>query len=87
MEFSINNYSVDAKDKGWGNGWPTSRNDDMRKVIAETSDIKFYVHRRVARLVDIMLAETERRGYVLHPDQCGRLPNRPIRKSTPKGAE
>ena len=46
MQFSINNYSVNAKDKGWGDGWPTSRNDDMRKVVAEKSGVKFNVHRQ-----------------------------------------
>jgi LysM repeat protein len=42
------------------------------------------VHRKIARLVDILLEETERRGYTIHKEQTGGYNNRAIRKSNPK---
>jgi hypothetical protein len=30
MRYSINDYSISAKEKGWGNGWPHDRSADMR---------------------------------------------------------
>jgi len=84
MHYSINDYSVSAKGKGWGNGWPTDRSGDMRKVVAEKSRAAANVHRRIARLVDILLAETERRGYVIHREQTSGYADRAIRKSNPK---
>jgi hypothetical protein len=84
MRFKINDYSVTAKQKGWGNGWDTDRSGDMRKVVADKSGAHPHVHRRIARLVDILLDETERRGYTIHKDQTSGYANRAIRKSDPQ---
>ena len=84
MRYSINDYSISAKEKGWGNGWPHDRSADMRKVVAEKSNARVNVHRKIARLVDILLEETERRGYTIHKEQTGGYSNRAIRKANPK---
>lgn len=83
MQYSINDYSITPKQKGWGSGWPAERSADMRKVVAEKSRARVNVHYRIARLVDLLLEETERRGYVIHKEQVGGYANRPIRKSDP----
>ncbi|WP_433291107.1 M15 family metallopeptidase [Actinoplanes sp. CA-030573] len=81
MRFSIRDYSVSAKGKGWGDGWPANRSKDMARVKADRSGTRVNVHRRVAPLVDILLDETERRGYRLDPHTCGGYANRATRKS------
>jgi LysM repeat protein len=79
MRFSIRNYSISAKGKGWGEGWPTDRSRDMSRVTADRSGTRLNVHKRVAPLVDILLDETERRGYKLDPHKCGGYVNRSIK--------
>ena len=39
-------------------------------VVAPRSRVGVSVHRRIARLVGLLFAETERRGYLLRPGQC-----------------
>ena len=39
-------------------------------VAAPRSQVGVSVHRRIARLVGLLFAETERRGYLLRPGQC-----------------
>jgi nucleoid-associated protein YgaU len=79
MRFSINDYSVSPKAKGWGNGWPDDRSRDMMRVKADVTGTRVNVHKRIAALVDILLDETEKRGYRLNPKTCGGYVNRPIR--------
>src|SRR3954451_2672272 len=81
MRFSVNDYSISAKAKGWGSGWPVDRSQDMARVTADTSRAGVNVHRRIARLVDVLLDETERRGYLLDQAQTGGYNNRPIRNT------
>jgi hypothetical protein len=79
MQFSINDYSIRASDKGWGPGWPVDRSSDMAKVTADRSSVKVNVHKKIARLVDLLMDETERRGYLLKEGQTGGFCSRPIK--------
>jgi hypothetical protein len=79
MRFSINDYSISPKAKGWGSGWPQDRSHDMARVRADRSGTAVNVNKRIARLVDLLLDETERRGYRLAQAQTGGYNNRPIR--------
>jgi len=79
MRFSVNDYSISAKAKGWGSGWPQNRSHDMARVKADRSGTALNVNKRIARLVDLLIDETERRGYRLVQAQCGGYNNRPIR--------
>jgi D-alanyl-D-alanine carboxypeptidase len=82
MRFSINDYSIRASDKGWGRGWPADRSSDMARVTTERSNVAVNVHKRIARLVDLLLDETERRGYLAKAGQTWGYCNRPIRGTT-----
>jgi len=79
MRFSISDYSISPKAKGWNDGWPASRAKDQAQVKADRSGTRINVHRRIAPLVDLLLDETERRGYRLDPKTCGGFVNRPIK--------
>jgi hypothetical protein len=79
MRFSINDYSISPKAKGWGSGWPQNRSHDMARVTADRSGTAVNVNKRIARLVDLLLDETERRGYRLDRKQTGGYNNRPIK--------
>ena len=79
MRYSINDYSISPKAKGWGGGYPQDRSHDMAKVRADRSGTAVNVHKRIAQLVDLLLDETERRGYRLVQAQCGGYNNRPIK--------
>ncbi|MEU4238207.1 M15 family metallopeptidase [Actinoplanes sp. NPDC026619] len=81
MRFSISDYSISAKAKGWGNGWPEDRSRDMVRIKADTTGTKVNVHKRIAALADILLDETEKRGYRLNPKTCGGYVNRPIKNT------
>ena len=81
MRFSISDYSVSPKVKGWDDGWPESRARDQARVTADRSGTRLNVHRRIAPLVDMLLDETERRGYRLDPRRCGGFVNRPIKNT------
>jgi D-alanyl-D-alanine carboxypeptidase-like protein/LysM domain-containing protein len=78
MRFSINDYSISPKAKGWGSGWPQDRSHDMARVRADRSGTAVNVNKRIARLVDCLCDETERRGYLLVQAQTGGYNNRPI---------
>src|SRR3954451_23770644 len=79
MRFSVSDYSISAKAKGWGSGWPVDRSHDMAKVRADRTGTAVNVHKHVARVVDMLLDETERRGYRLDHTQTGGYNNRPIK--------
>ena len=69
----LNDYSKTAAQHGWGAGWPScdgARVGGLAVVAAPRSGVGVSVHRRIARLVGLLLAETERRGYLLRPGQC-----------------
>lgn len=82
MRYSISDYSIRADRKGWGPGWPTPRWSDMASVKATRSGVTINVHRRIARLVQVLLDETERRGYLLRGGQTGAYNSRPISGTT-----
>jgi len=81
MQFRINDYSVSAQDKGWGAGWPTDRFSAMARVTADRSGVAVNVHKGVARLADLLLDETERRGYLCEQHHTGGFCSRPIRNT------
>src|SRR5690349_25138709 len=82
MRFSMSNYSISAKEKGWGPGWSANRSADMAKVKADRSGTRINVHKRVAPLVDILLDESERRGYRSNPTTCGGSVDRAIKHTS-----
>jgi LysM repeat protein len=53
----------------------------MARVTADRSHTRVNVHKRIARLVDMLLDETERRGYRLDQTQTGGYVNRQIRNT------
>jgi hypothetical protein len=81
MRFKINDYSVTADDKGWGNGWPDDRFADMARVTADRSGVAVNLHKGVARLADLLLDETERRGYLFEQHHTGGFCCRQIRNT------
>ena len=69
--------------RGWGQGWPVNRSADMRTVRSARSGTSFQVHREIAPIIEHLVNEVERRGYLLHRpgqvrDDWG-YANRPIR--------
>ena len=81
MQFKINDYSITAQDKGWGHGWPVDRARDMAKVTTERSGVAVNVHKGVSRLADLLLDETERRGYLCEQHHTGGFCSRQIRNT------
>lgn len=69
-----------AKAKGWGDGWPScsGAQGNLVTVTTNRSGSRFNVHRKIAVLVDLLADETERRGYLGKPPQCGAYNCRPI---------
>lgn len=85
MAIDLRDYSRTAAQRGWGAGWPTcdgAKSAGTAVVTADRSGTRLSVHRRIARLVDLLLDETERRGYLLRPGQCGGYNCRPIRDTS-----
>ena len=79
MRYSLSNYSITAAAKGWGSGWPACTARAQTAVVtAPISGVRLVVHKRIARLVYLLVAETERRGYLLRPGQCWGGNCRPI---------
>lgn len=82
MDYSRGNYALTAAQKGWGPGWPVNRSADMATVQAKRSGVKLVVHKRIARLVRLLVDVTEAHlpdGYPLHPGWCWGFASRPIR--------
>lgn len=74
LGISLTDYSRTAAQRGWGAGWPSCAGAQAAGtaiVTAERSGTRMSVHKRIARLVDMLIDETERRGYLLKPGQCG----------------
>lgn len=69
----LNDYAHTAGQRGWGAGWPScdgARQGGLAVVRGAQSGVGVSVHRRIARLVGLLLAENERRGYRMRPGQC-----------------
>ncbi len=74
MPINLNDYAHSAAQRGWGSGWPACgsvANGGLAIVRGPRSGVGVSVHRRIARLVGMLLAETERRGYLMRAGQCG----------------
>lgn len=81
MAINLRDYSRTAAQRGWGAGWPScdgAKGAGTAVVTADRSGTRMSVHKRIARLVDLLLDETERRGYLLRAGQCGGYNCRPI---------
>ena len=81
----LNDYSKTAAQHGWGAGWPSCAAAQLAGLAVATaprSGVGVSVHRRIARLVALLFAETERRGYLLRPGQCWGYACRAIRRCT-----
>jgi hypothetical protein len=69
----LHDYAHTAAQRGWGAGWPScdgARVGGLAVVRTSVSGVGVSVHRRAARLVGLLFAETERRGYLLRAGQC-----------------
>jgi hypothetical protein len=74
MAINLTDYSRTAAQRGWGAGWPSCAGATAAGtavVQASRSGTRLSVHKRIARLVQLLIDETERRGYLLKPGQCG----------------
>lgn len=82
MAVNLTDYSKTAAQRSWGAGWPScagAKAAGTAVVAADVSGAKVSVHKRIARLVDLLLDATEKRhGYLLKPAQCGGYNCRPI---------
>lgn len=81
MAINLRDYTRTAAQRGWGAGWPScsgAKAAGTAIVTADLSGTRFSVHKRIARLVDLLADATERRGYRLVPGQCGGYNCRPI---------
>ena len=80
----LNDYAHTAKQRGWGAGWPSCAGaaHNIATIVGHNPDgsvaAKVTVRKRLARLVNLLLDECERRGYNLWADQCGGYNCRPI---------
>lgn len=73
--------TLNASLRGWGNGWPVDRSASMKNVKTKFGQV-LPVHREIAPIVQFLVDETERRGYLIHQpgdvrDDWG-YSNRPI---------
>lgn len=67
-------WSQTAAQRGWGAGWPSCAGVAQAGtaiVTAPRSGTRMSWHRRIARLASLLIDETERRGFLLKPGQCG----------------
>jgi hypothetical protein len=81
MAINLRDYSRTAAQRGWGAGWPScggAKAAGTAVVTADRSGTRFSVHKRIARLVDLIVDECERRDYRLKSGQTGGYNCRPI---------
>lgn len=74
MAINLRDYSRTAAQRGWGAGWPScggAKAAGTAVVTADRSGTRFSVHKRIARLVDLISDECERRGYLFKSGQTG----------------
>lgn len=69
---------ADARDRGWGAGWPAQRVKDMSWITVRGVTAPNGVHKLLAPTVTWLLEETMRRGYKLTPGWCWGYCCRPI---------
>jgi D-alanyl-D-alanine carboxypeptidase len=84
VTINLSDYSKTAAQRGWGAGWPACSGalGNLAIVTAARSGVRVSVHKRIARLVDLLFAETERRGYLLRSGQTGAYNCRAIAGTT-----
>ena len=78
---NLTDYAHTAAQRGWGSGWPScaGAQGNLAVVAATRSGARLSVHKRVSRLVAMLLEQTEGPlGYGLKPPQCGAYNCRPI---------
>lgn len=73
--------TLNAELRGWGKGWPVNRSASMKNIKTKSGQV-LPVHREIAPIVQFLVDETERRGYLIHKpgdvrDDWG-YSNRPI---------
>jgi hypothetical protein len=71
---NLTDYANTAAQRGWGQGWPSCsgvKSAGTSIITADRSGTRLSVHKRIARLVDILIDWTESTGYLLKPGQCG----------------
>lgn len=81
MAINLRDYSRTGAQRGWGAGWPScggAKAAGTAVVTAARSGTRFSVHKRIARLVSLLVDECERRGYLLKAGQTGGYNCRPI---------
>ncbi|RZT87434.1 D-alanyl-D-alanine carboxypeptidase-like protein [Pseudonocardia sediminis] len=74
MAIDLTDYSKTAAQRGWGAGWPScngAKAAGTATVSADLSGVRVSVHKRIARLVDLLMDATEKRGYRLKSGHCG----------------
>ncbi len=77
MAINLTDYSRTAAQRGWGAGWPScggAKAAGTAVVTATRSGTRVSVHKRIARLVLLLLDWTEDPAggnYPLKPGQCG----------------
>lgn len=73
MAVNLSDYSHTAAQRGWGPGWPScsGASGNLAVVTFGRSGVRVSVHKRIARLVQILADETERRGYLAKLGQTG----------------
>lgn len=68
---STYDYSKLASAKGWGAGWPNCGSGPTVTVTLAKSKTKIYnLHTKIARLVELVGNEIEKRGYAFVPGWC-----------------
>jgi len=77
MAIDLTDYGRTSAQRGWGAGWPScsGASGDLATVMGNDPDgsvaARVTVRKHLARLVDLLLDECERRGYDLWANQCG----------------
>lgn len=71
---NLTDYAHTSAQRGWGAGWPScaGAQGQLAVVTSAKSGTRLSVHKRISRLVAMLLEQTEGAlGYLLKPAQCG----------------
>lgn len=73
MSVNLRDWSHTAAQRGWGGGWPSCSGavGNLATITFARSGVRVTVHKRIARLVQLLADETERRGYLAKLGQTG----------------